>query len=400
MAMQADASGACQGTFDIPVGVPAGVKTVLFEGDGGSRAEAQYEGVHILETQVMRERHIRLWGDPLAQTFVPEKTMICGGIDLYVDTKGTSDIEVQVRTVDNGVPTKVVATSGRLSPDEITVDQYNRWSWAPIRLPEGAEMCVVILCDDADSEVGIAKLGAWDATAGRWITAQPYSVGVLLSSSNASTWTPHQDVDLAFKLLDATFTTLDYTVDLGTVTLAAATDIMVDAPVDTLAPGTAVTFQLTMPSAAIYTVSPNQPLSLADAETGDMTVRARLTGTAEGSPVLLPGVQVFHGATHASGTYVTRTMPAANPSDITVRIDAQIPGTSAVVVHCQPSSEDPDSGTWTEVPFDSATDLGSGVQERAHVLSGYTNTDVRLRLTLSGDAVNRPKVSNLRAVVT
>lgn len=400
MAMQADVNGACQGTFDIPVGVPAGIRTVLFEGDGGSRAEAQYEGQHILETQTLREQHIQLWGDPLAQTFTPEKTVICGGVDLYFTAKGTSDVEVQLRTTDNGWPTRTVVARGRLAPGGITVGQYNRFSWTPVRIPAGVEMCLVILCDDADSKLGIAKLGSWDATAGKWITAQPYSVGVLLSSSNASTWTAHQDTDLAFKILEATFTDLDNTVDLGSVALSNATDIMVDAAVDTLAPGTGVTFELTMPSNDVHIVSPNQPLSLENAETGSMQVRARLTGTADGSPVLLPGVQVFHGATVATSTYVTRVMAANNPSDVTVTFAAYIPGSASVVVHGQPSSEDPVSGTWTEIPFDNASNLGDGWQQRQHILANYTGTDLRLRLTLTGSAVERTKVSNLRAVVT
>lgn len=52
----------------------------------------------------------------------------------------------------------------------------------------------------------MAELGKYDAVHERWVTSQPYQVGVLLSSSNASTWTPHQDRDLTFRLLGARFT--------------------------------------------------------------------------------------------------------------------------------------------------------------------------------------------------
>ncbi|MFP3030850.1 MAG: hypothetical protein ACEY3M_06775, partial [Wolbachia sp.] len=41
--------------------------------------------------------------------------------------------------------------------------------------------------------------------------------GVLLSSSNASTWTPHQNLDLTFRLLAAKFSEVSHVVDLGII---------------------------------------------------------------------------------------------------------------------------------------------------------------------------------------
>lgn len=54
------------------------------------------------------------------------------------------------------------------------------------------EYAVVVLCDDATTALYVAELGKQDPTRG-YVTSQPYQVGVLLSSSNASTWTAHQD---------------------------------------------------------------------------------------------------------------------------------------------------------------------------------------------------------------
>ena len=52
-----------------------------------------------------------------------------------------------------------------------------------------------------------------------------YRIGVLLSSSNASTWTAHQDRDLKFRLLACRFTENTRTVPLGNITVTDSTDL-------------------------------------------------------------------------------------------------------------------------------------------------------------------------------
>ena len=111
-------------------------------------------------------------------------------------------------------------------PADITINQWNVWEFPePILLEAEEEYAIVVLCNDADAELGIAELGKWDGTAQKWVTQQPYTVGVLLSSSNASSWTIHQDRDLAFRLLAPVYAATTKEITLGTVTLDNATDI-------------------------------------------------------------------------------------------------------------------------------------------------------------------------------
>ncbi len=97
----------------------------------------------------------------------------------------------------------------------ITLGQWTAIHWPATALQANREYALVILCDDAETALAIAELGKFDAARERWVTAQPYQVGVLLSSSNASTWTAHQDADLTFELLAADYTESTRLIELG-----------------------------------------------------------------------------------------------------------------------------------------------------------------------------------------
>lgn len=53
----------------------------------------------------------------------------------------------------------------------------------------------------------IASLGCKDLNTNNFISSQPYTDGVLLSSSNKSTWTAHQESDMTFKINKTEFKT-------------------------------------------------------------------------------------------------------------------------------------------------------------------------------------------------
>ena len=207
----ANSDGALSGSFTIPTGIPAGAKTVIFSGaEGGSVGSAQFIGQGNLTVQEMRQvntvtaTHI----DPLAQTFVLNAdTQMCG-VDLWFTAKG-GEVRVQLREVSNGVPTRTILAEASVLPSQIvTTGQPTRINFPVlVQLVAGTEYAVVVLCNDAETALAIAEMGKFDSNSQRWVTAQPYTVGVLLSSSNASTWTAHQDRDLAFRLLAANFST-------------------------------------------------------------------------------------------------------------------------------------------------------------------------------------------------
>jgi len=400
MTITADGSGNLSGQFTIPANVRAGTKKVDFAGSEGSVGSAQYTGAATLTQEVVHRTLTvpqRTSIDPLAQTFsIPARAQI-GGIDLWIEAKGTSPIEVQIRETEVGFPTSKVLARARLVPASITAGALNRFSFPwPVTLQANQEYALVVMCDDAVGSCGIAELGKVDLVSGAWVTSQPYSIGVLLSSSNASTWTPHQAADLTFKLLKCTFTSLSRTISLGQVAVVNATDLVVFAMTEMPDESTSIMFQLTLPDASVLTVAAMQPVKLTAGITGNVLISALLAGSADFSPILWPSTQLVHGVLATTGTYVTRAMLAGNPARVRVIYDGLLPAGSACLVEVKGI----DGGdTYVTVPSIATQAMDNGFVEFTHELSSINEASVRVRLTLSGTAAARPYVRNFRMLV-
>lgn len=153
--------------------------------------------------------------DPLAQTF---KVSVAGGIfatslELYFHQKDANiPVTVQLRTVENGIPTsKVVPFSEiTLAASDVTVSDNATLPTvftfeAPVHLAENVEYCFVVMANSDEYKVWISKIGGQDITDPEFaITKQPYN-GVMFTSQNASTWSPEQTKDIKFLLTRAVF---------------------------------------------------------------------------------------------------------------------------------------------------------------------------------------------------
>lgn len=433
----ADAQGKLSGRFRVPASVPAGTKEVTFAGTGGSTGVQFFtgQGTAILQKKqnVTTEQWNRYdapvssgggyvvgpgsnngnskpqesacssrWAfvlglDPLAQTFSLDAAGQIAGVDVRF-TKAAGDVIVQVRETLVGIPSSEVLVQQTVRAQDMVANGYTRITWPPILLAAGREYALVLICNDPDTAVSIAELGAADIDSARWVTSQPYQVGVLLSSSNASTWTPHQDRDLTFRLLAADYTSAERVIDLGSANVVGATDLMVMGYADSPAPGASMVFELEFPGTGGQTVrvADGQVIWLGAPYTGAVQVRARLRTNAGMAAVLHPGVQLIAGALQAAGNYITPMVTAGANSRVRVIFDAEIPPGSAVHVHCQGSAE---GAAWVEVPYLTSSAATAGVREIQHELDGFTADRLRVRLSLSGNTAARPSVRNLRIVV-
>ena len=185
--------------------------------------------------------------DPLAQTFIIGDS-VKGGcflskIDLFFATKPTDDnplpVTVQIRTVENGMPTGKVLpfASVTLRPDQVNlskntieyVDQNgdivstNKYDTAttfefesPVYVEDTAEYAIVVLSDSTDYNLWIAQIGDVVPGQNTLVSKQPHT-GVLFKSQNASTWTPVQNQDLKFTLYRANFMVSDKTTNAQVV---------------------------------------------------------------------------------------------------------------------------------------------------------------------------------------
>ena len=151
------------------------------------------------------------WIDPLAQSFMVD---IDGGafitsLELYFTTKDDNiPVQVQIRKMDQGIPTQEIIPFSDITLNSSAVSTTGTTTFtfdSPVYLQDGVEYCFVVLSNSNQYTVKYAEIGEEDDNGNR-ISKQPYN-GVLFKSQNASTWTPDQNKDLAFKLNRAVFDT-------------------------------------------------------------------------------------------------------------------------------------------------------------------------------------------------
>lgn len=406
-----DANGRLAGSFRIPANTPAGIKQIEFKGRSGV-AYATFVGEGTLEVTTLRRVQniyshttttttvttVRYYNpDPLAQTFTLETPGLLAGLDLWFKARGRSNAQIQIRETANGFPTAVVLASATLTPEAEKLDGPTRVFFdSPVPLEAGVEYAIVILCNDPDTAVAVAEMGKFDANVQKWVTAQPYTVGALLSSSNASTWTAHQTTDLAFRLLMARFTETERVVELGSIALpAGTTDLILAGLCEIPASSCRCEYELELQDGAKISLAPNQGASLDRAVSGTAKLRARLYGQASASPVLWPGTQIICGILQTEGIYVTRSVEARGAAKATLVYDAYIPAGASVSAEIQINN-----GAWTRLSSPATKQQGDGVVEYTYS-QALANADLlKVRLTLTGTPKARPEVYDLRLLTS
>lgn len=427
----ANSQGVATGKFDVPAGVPTGNKLVRFVGSGGSVGFATYQSAGTLIAQVAQMERVTtvfvppppppsppcrmvcssssggrtmlpscfcIPVDPLAQSFSLQENKQIGGVELWFKAVGTTGATVQIRDVVNGFPGTNVLASKVLPASGITTNGVTRFEFdVPVLLSAGVEYAIAVLCDDADSEIAVAELGKWDATHSRWVTAQPYTVGVMFSSSNEVSWSIHQDRDMSFRLLAINPTQTSADISLGTASLSNATDMMILASAVGQSATETVKYEITLPGGAKTTVSAQQPISFASPVTGSVSIVAKLAGTAERTPILVGGVQAIAGTVASSATYISRAIPAGTNSTVRVVLDELVPSGASVSVDVKGIDV---GDTWTSMPQTALVQIDNGWIEAEYQASGINETMVQVRITLTGTSAARPMASNLRVIVT
>lgn len=397
-AKTADANGDFSGKFKIPAKVPSGAKSVVFQGQGGSRGTGVFVGQGNLTVQTLRNVTIQ-YGDfyePVAQSFAFDKAVWFAGVDLWLTSKKT-EVRVELREMQNGMPTSNVLATARVQPANISTTSTTRFLFdVPVFLEANTEYCFVVMCNDPDTRVALAEMGQFDKIHQRWVSSQPYTVGVLFSSSNASTWTAHQNQDLAFRILGAVFNgSQPLTLNLGSVNVANATDLLFMAVANCPASDCFLDFTLTLPGGITMTVAAGQPISLGKKISGAISCSARLAGTSESTPELYPGAQLLYGTCASSGTYYSRSIVCTGAIKATLIYEAYVPTGASVQAQLQL-----DNGSWI-----SPTSAGTTVGDEGWVEFRFThalasNNLLKCRFTLNGAPSARPAVRSIRLMAT
>lgn len=411
---EADEHGTISGTFNIPQQVPAGEKLVVATGAGGTTGRASFVGRGRIAINTMRRvTTTEFWSepewdlnpvgllqgdaggpDPLAQTFMLPEPRHVAGVDLIWCAKGdeANACLVELVTVVNGIPTSEVISSVHVPMATVVLNAWHQVRFpAPVFLPADRQFAIVVKTDDGEHSLAIATLGAFDAAAQRYVSSQPYSVGVLLSSSNARTWTPHQDSDLAFRIVACRFNPTARTVDLGTHDLVDASDLMVRATVELPTAAASMRFEIVRADASVIRLTPDQVMEMTSYVTETVQLRAVLTGSATISPTLFPGVTLVAGKIRAEGTYISRAFQHGTAVDFLAFLKTRLPSGSTLKVEIDKADDD-----WTEVDLAATEPIEGGWTEQEWRLEDWTAYQGRVRLTLTGSPAARPAVADLR----
>ncbi len=395
MSINADHSGIARGKFTIPANIPAGVKSVEIIGERGSRGLAQFTGRGEITLEERRRVITVTRYDPLAQTI----TLLTEGrhiaaVGLWFEDIGDKPVTVQIRETATGLPTGAVLAEARITAAQIrgngeeTVVDFA----TPLYIEALQEFAIVILTDDNKHSLAIAEVGQYDRRAQRYVTEQGYSVGVLLSSSNASTWTPHNNADLAFRLYAAEFTATEHTTELKTQTAHNTSDLYLMADVERPGVETDVNFTFTADDRR-YPLQDKQTGRLDVRTDGDMTAKVTLRGSKTRSPVLYPGALLAMGDLQETATYISRAVVAGSGQAI-VTLESNTPSGSALTVEIEID------GSWKSCTPENGEPLGDGWVRNEYKQAISGGDTVRCRITLSGNISARPRARALRMVTT
>lgn len=160
--------------------------------------------------------------DPIAQGFkLPEDHFITG-MDIFfqsVDTVAGNDIFFEIRTMENGYPTRTTLGKKEHSPQEIqpfvsedSTKAFHVEFDFPIFVQGGVSYCLVVGGFSPDTRVWVAKLGMPVIDNPNKIVETQPSLESSFRSQNAETWTAEQLEDIKYRLYAAKFKSQDMSI--------------------------------------------------------------------------------------------------------------------------------------------------------------------------------------------
>ena len=465
----ADSNGVATGHFTIPENIPLGsVEVRAFEtGSPGNFGSATYTASMRLTEKVVQTTVQTYSVDPLAQSFMLSENRIISGVGLWFSAFGNSahNIKVQLRPMVNGYPSNEILaeTSMRITGETDTrnklasfvsggvvgedglyyqneqVFEFNK----PVICYAGTQYCFTVMSANTSDALLVATTGERmkDVPTGydeenAIVTINPYLDGVLFSSSNAFTWTAHQNSDIMFKLYAYKFdedseTTATFT-EFGQSIVDNADEEFGETPTydrfviaaQQLNPsGLPVQWEYSLDGAnwrptGIYS---DAALKLTRETFGSLHIRVKIKSDSEGkmSPIInLSSISVTLFKQRTTGTYISKRVSVpSNFNGIRVIIDIKELGDSNALAEEQPSvkvyyTTDTSNETWTEIPNVERTEyhtdggatsriLGTGYVERTYTKKlADAQSSFRVKLTLSTPTQKgRINVGRLRCIL-
>lgn len=335
------------------------------------------------------------YSDPLAQSFSLPFSQHVTGVDVRFCAVGdrTKPVICEIVEMNNGWPTPRVIAQTEIDMTSVPLNTWQTFSFdAPIFLSGGTQYAFVFLTDDPDHSLSIARRGGFDAIQQQFVAAQPYTVGVLFSSSNRITWTAHQDEDLSFRIRCARFAPTTKTIPLGTFPVTDLSDILVDTVHMLPDAASRAWIEFQPAGEPAVRVEIGQVWERQSYFTGNVAIRLVLQGSVNVSPLVARDLLVIKGEMRASGTYVSRAFTIGTDVNLSVVAQTRLPSGSAMTVEWDAGDDN-----WTTISQASALVLSDGSVERAFTSGEISEAQGRIRITLTGTPAARPAVWSLRA---
>lgn len=340
--------------------------------------------------------------DPLAQTFTLTEDRFITAIGLYFHTKDPSKtIIVQIRNVVNGYPGATVLVSKTVQPADVPVTTDGSLETKvtfdePVLLFADTEYAIVVATEADQYRLFVAHLAEDDLITGAKVTRQPYTVGVLFSSSNATAWTTHQEMDLKFRLYGAVFE--DEAVLRFNPVEVDNISMLVLAVGQLIPQGCNILWQWSPEDSQWFPLN-SSDVTMLSAPRTTIHIKAILRKGAKTSPVIHAKSATLIGMSYKeNGTYVSRQVTADNFEDILVYIDLNTPsGTSQTL---QYSVDDGENWLDFEVPSSKQVDA-EFYQYRYTKTLGAPATQVRIRINAtSSSRLVTPRAKRLMLILS
>ncbi len=413
----ANGLGVISGNFIIPPKVTAGRKQVRAQSAAGTVCVATFEGQGRIETiqlrqvttverfQAVQPRRVEIGRgsdgraggspDPQAQSFTFTEGRHVTGIDLRFCSIGdrNNPVIIEAVTVENGFPTTQIIAQTEIDMHAVVVNQWTPFNFqVPFYLPPGQMFAFVVKTNDPNHSISAADRGQFDAAQQKWIAAQPYTIGTRFSSSNAISWTVHQDSDLTFRIRTAVFSPTTKIVNLGNFNVVNCSDLIIRSDVFLPEDSCTVVFEVDFGTEPTIRILPDQVYERTSYFTGQIKVRAVLKGNARVSPVIDRDILMIFGEMKASGTYISRAFKIGTSVDMHSVMATKLPPGSSLQVYVDAGDDN-----WQAMTQVSALTLESGFIERDFGKNPFSApTGGRLKLVLQGGPAARPSVADLR----
>lgn len=274
--------------------------------------------------------------DPVGQTFVLDKMTIISGIDLYFASKPTVDVSVDcdIREVSNGTITSTILASKTLSAAEVKVSSDSKTATRfafddPVILEANKEYAFVVRSTSTDYRIWIADLGESDIITGDLVLNNPYLIGIMLSSSNNSSWTNHQTSDVKFRLIADNYSTNS---DLIMNNISATDEFSrIYFLAESIIPqGTSIDWYYSTDSGTTFSPISPYNIKLLDSMKSNLLVKATLTRQSTTSQNLSPiialdSINAVLSSYDTSGYYISTEFPGNTYTHVKIVLDTYIP---------------------------------------------------------------------------